>query len=471
MSSPFEGPPQDSRIFSAPAQPSRPWTKMIAAFAAGMAFTFLIVTFFSATPPASQPETKASQRTQSPRVAKTHPPAEPTKADAAAGATQDTSVAATASLPEPSSKPADTPASAAVDASDAAAKQARDACAQQTWPYVSHECGGTDSNADQTTRAVRVIPTDRSAPSSVVTAVPPTPPGRSTDGAAPKKPSAATEKPVPLTTDGVPAPPAGRAQELAGAPAEQPQLAGSDGATAAPMPKPKSDSAADAKLQPAPEEPPPAAAAAGKQGAAEATKQDPVTPASAIRDTRETRRSDRSQSRRDDRRREREKVIGDREARPLSEELARAPSREAGRTEESARRAPDATRGRETFTRSSQEEPRYVREESARLSRGEERRGREETTRAPSRETRRALEEPRRKVGRSREELTRGYREEQPRSARTDDEDDHVVVRTRRAPDGRRVTLRIEETRSAVPAEGTARPKLPFFLNIFDLGN
>jgi hypothetical protein len=49
-----------------------------------------------------------------------------------------------------------------------------------------------------------------------------------------------------------------------------------------------------------------------------------------------------------------------------------------------------------------------------------------------------------------------------------------VVVRTRRAPDGRRVTLqerRIEETRNAVPAEDAPRPKLPFFLNIFDLGN
>jgi hypothetical protein len=65
MSSIFEGPPQDSRIASASRISPRPWTTMIAAFAAGVAFTFLLVTVSSFVDPSAPPETKPPQRMQS----------------------------------------------------------------------------------------------------------------------------------------------------------------------------------------------------------------------------------------------------------------------------------------------------------------------------------------------------------------------------------------------------------------------
>jgi hypothetical protein len=103
MSSTFEGPPQDSRIISAPSVPPRPWTRMLAAFAAGVACTFLYVTISSIVKPPVPPETKLSQRTQS------SPPANPSGSPAVAGkaaSSADTSrVADTDKATEPAKSP------------------------------------------------------------------------------------------------------------------------------------------------------------------------------------------------------------------------------------------------------------------------------------------------------------------------------------------------------------------------------
>jgi hypothetical protein len=276
---------------------------------------------------------------------------------------------------------------------------------------------------------------------------------------------------VPLTTDGVSAAPTGRAQELAAAPPEQPEPVAAGGpAAAGATPAPKSDSVAVAQPQTMPIAPSPASTA--RTGASEASNRDPVTRESSRREARQATRRDRSQSRRTDRRRERQKTIAEPEA---SENVAQAPTRETVRmVEEPAPTGREATRGRETFGRAPHDERRYGRDDSGQ-SQDEARRGREET-RAPSRETRRGREEKRREGRRSRDELARVPREEAPRGTRlrAEDDDDYVVVRPRRVPDGRQLTSRerrIEESRSAVPAEEPARPKLPFFLSIFDQDN
>jgi hypothetical protein len=162
MSSIFEGPPQDSRIASAPRLSPRPWTTMIAAFAAGVAVTFLFVTISSFVDRPAPPETKLSQRLQS--------------STNAAGS-----------------------GSAAVPANPAPSAEPKQADPKQADP--------------DTTRAAEVV------------SVPPATP-RSTDGSAKTQATKAVAPPVELTTNGgVPTErAAGRAQELAGSPREQAQV-------------------------------------------------------------------------------------------------------------------------------------------------------------------------------------------------------------------------------------------------------
>jgi hypothetical protein len=62
-------------------------------------------------------------------------------------------------------------------------------CDEQTWPYVDQKCS---TGATQTTRPVRVIPTDRSAPSSVVTAAPPRAPAARAPASGRNAPAAST---------------------------------------------------------------------------------------------------------------------------------------------------------------------------------------------------------------------------------------------------------------------------------------
>ncbi len=124
MSSTFEGPPQDSRIASAPSVPPRPWTTMLAAFASGVACTFLYVTISSIVKPPAPPDTKLSQRTQS------SPPANPSGSPAVAGkasSSADTSrIADTDKATEPAkSAPPEQSAAAATSATTPAQQPAR----------------------------------------------------------------------------------------------------------------------------------------------------------------------------------------------------------------------------------------------------------------------------------------------------------------------------------------------------------
>jgi hypothetical protein len=123
MSSTFEGPPQDSGLISAPSVPPRPWTRMLAAFAAGVACTFLYVTMSSIVKPSVAPETKLSQRTQS------SPPATPSGSPAVAGkaASGDTGrVADTDEATEPAKSPRpEQSAAAATSATTPAPQPAR----------------------------------------------------------------------------------------------------------------------------------------------------------------------------------------------------------------------------------------------------------------------------------------------------------------------------------------------------------
>jgi hypothetical protein len=198
MSSLFEGSPQDSRIFAAPAAPGRSWPKVVAAFAAGAACTFVM--FFAQAPRVSRPLPTANVA-QHADSSKLPQPATPTAAT--------TEAAKRAAPPDASKQPAAVPAqesSRAVEAPvpsptatpDGAAKATNEVpCERQTWPYVNHGCA--DAGSDQATRAVRVIPADRSAPSMVVTAKPqPTP--RTTDGMATNEASVALRRPA---TDGL----------------------------------------------------------------------------------------------------------------------------------------------------------------------------------------------------------------------------------------------------------------------------
>lgn len=190
MSSMFEGPSQPSRIFSAPPPRRLFWPKVIGAFAAGVVCTILISRIPSDSSPVPPPvqssklsrveaakqraETrKTAQRAESKAPARTEAaPNDARPSELAGAATPSESRPAESSAVPQSESTASAPA-AASPAAPSTADVARQAdalnCDEQTWPYVDQKC---NTGATQTTRPVRVIPTDRSAPSSVVTAAP-----------------------------------------------------------------------------------------------------------------------------------------------------------------------------------------------------------------------------------------------------------------------------------------------------------
>src|SRR5262245_30705707 len=168
MSASLPDPPEHSRILqsSPPAMPTQPWIKIIIGFTLGVVCTFLLSTYLLAPSKPLQPDSRMAKWAESKN-------AEAAKSAPATGGTanaQESSGRTDASSPDDS---------ASRDA--AAATNAGDPCDRQTWPYVSHECA-----AAQRTRNVRVIPTDKSAPTTIVTAAPTvTPPPPATNGQGP----------------------------------------------------------------------------------------------------------------------------------------------------------------------------------------------------------------------------------------------------------------------------------------------
>ena len=271
MTSLFQGSPQDSRIFAAPAAPSRSWPKVVAAFAAGAACTFVVVMLFAQAPRVSRPPpaAKVAQRADSSNVpqpatsslaataeaAKRAAPADASKQPAAVPA-QNSSRAAEVPVPAPTA----TPHGAATATNEVP-------CERQTWPYVNHECA--DAGSDRATRAVRVIPTDRSAPSTVVTAKPqPTP--RTTDGMAENEASVALRRP---TTDGWSQDRTRGVAETADGPGPADETGSAR--VEVPMPPPKPEALTQAAAEPA-------------SGSSEVVRRDPPTAAPG-RDSRSTR--------------------------------------------------------------------------------------------------------------------------------------------------------------------------------------
>jgi len=230
MSSMFEGPSQPSRIFSAPPQRRLFWPKVLGAFAAGVVVTVLITKIPSDPNPVPAPVTSsklsrveaAKQREQAAKVEQERKAAtrgeasgSDTRPGELAGAPAPAAQGGTASpAPQPdSTTAARAPAAPAADPNQIAKQADELNCAQQTWPYVDEKCREANGNANQSTRPVRVIPTDRSAPSSVTTAAPaeatvPMPPAKprvaDTPTSTPPAPRVATEAPR-ATTGAAPA--------------------------------------------------------------------------------------------------------------------------------------------------------------------------------------------------------------------------------------------------------------------------
>jgi len=173
MSSTFERSPQAIHSLAAAAAP-RPWTKLMAAFAAGVASTALVAVLVAGPHRTQQAQQSGPARTEvaarAPSVA-TPAPSRPAPAPPA-----QTSGAA----PRPEHGSDSAPATAAQ--ANEPSSSGYPGCAEQTWPYVNHQCGAADEGAGAT-RSVRVITTDRSAPATVTTAAPRAP-KRTTDGSA-----------------------------------------------------------------------------------------------------------------------------------------------------------------------------------------------------------------------------------------------------------------------------------------------
>ena len=227
MSASLPDPPEHSRILqsSPPAMPTQPWIKIIIGVTLGVICTFLLSTYLLAPSKPLEPDSRVAKWAESKH-------AEAAKSAPAIGGTanpQESSARTDASPPDDS-------------ASRDAATNTGDPCDKQTWPYVSHECA-----AAQRTRNVRVIPTDKGAPTTIVTAAPTvTPPPPATDGQAPRQepapaaarvtvPSSAPE-PAPLPA---PAPTPRTAPSAAAAPAPVTSAAAPAEPPAPPRPDPQ----------------------------------------------------------------------------------------------------------------------------------------------------------------------------------------------------------------------------------------
>jgi len=243
MSSPLEGAPQNSQIFSVPAVVRRSWLKLAAAFAAGVAFaagaacSVLVITVLTAPHKAAQPQ-ETHPRTPTEAASDASPlPAARTEQPAALSSPQASQASASPAGPLPAAPaPVANSAPAAADPDDPGAKPSADLnCERQTWPYVDHRCARPDANG-RAKRSVRVIATERSAPATITTAVP-VRVQHTTDGLAPPPGSAAHR-----TTDGS----SGDVTARAPAASDRAQRPGGNiaAATDVPLPRPKPDALA-----------------------------------------------------------------------------------------------------------------------------------------------------------------------------------------------------------------------------------
>jgi hypothetical protein len=398
--------------------PPRPWTKFIAAFAGGVACTFLLTTFitFSSTPRKPEAETsKLAQRTQGGQPAKPAPTPPP---------------AARASDPAPQTKDAAadrTPASdeasgaqtaAANETADADAGKSDRSCAQQTWPYVNHGCAGADP---QGTRSVRVISSDRGAPSTVTTTAPAKPAARTTDGLATPDARAAKAARGRETTGSSPSQASVALQPQPPARTESPTPPAADDSTAKPKPE------AVART----EETTPSQASS-----TEMVKRVPLESSATAEDTRPTSRSRDRHERRYEARKDRGK-------------------REAG--ENRASRSRDVRDGHDN---------RNMRDGGdLRASRASP-----DSREANDDDAPRARASQEEVSPRSRAANDNGQRDRRPRSASNEDDDGYTLVRSQRTRDGGRVTVheRPIEREAKEEAKETVReraPSTPFFFN------
>jgi hypothetical protein len=139
-----------SSIFEAPASRSRgPLLKIAGAFAAGIIVAAAMMRVHAelpvSKPMASAPQARPAQVQQT-----------------AAKSAEASSPAAPAVAPK------------VAETREASAKPAEALpCEQRTWPYVDGACAEADTNTGQSTRPVRVISTDKTAPATTTAATPP----------------------------------------------------------------------------------------------------------------------------------------------------------------------------------------------------------------------------------------------------------------------------------------------------------
>jgi len=392
--------------------PPRPWTKVIAAFACGVACTFLLttlITAFSSTPDKPKTEVgigKTAQRRQGAPPAKSEP-TPPTAAKASDSASH--AKEAPADRTPASDEPSAAPAAAANETADADAADKNDPCAQQTWPYVDHGCAGTKPNSEN--RSVRVISPDRSAPSTVTTTAPAQTsarPPRSTDGSATPAPTA--KSPTSRETTGSSSPQVSLAlQPVPPARTENATPAAVD--SAAPKAKPETSARTEESTPSWP-------------SSNEMVKRVPLESSPTAEDTRPKSRS----RERHERRHEARKDRGKHDSREARDNRDVRDARDPGESREArdSRYTPEADDDEAPRARASQEEV------------------------SP----------------RSRAANNNGSRERRSRAAANEDDDGTTVVHFQRMRDGRRAT--VYERPVEREAQETAReraPSTPFFFN------
>lgn len=131
------------------------------------------------------------------------------------------------------------------------AEPAEDPCAGQTWPYIDGACA--DAKAAQDTRQVRVISTDRAAPTTLATPAPRIDPKPVRQTAAPAPAPEPAQQPAPAAAPAKTEQPVTAAQKTASAAAEHKPSVASGAPTAhTATPEPASAQAepAEAKIEP-----------------------------------------------------------------------------------------------------------------------------------------------------------------------------------------------------------------------------
>ena len=436
MSSSHEGQPHDSRKIFAPV-PARPWTKLIAAFAAGVACTFVFVTVASFSHNGSEPKpNKITQRAQGAKEMQqpksTTPPSD-AKSDTQA-VTGGTKVVTAPS--EPQNQNSEQISQSAAAPPSPATERPSDVAANEPPP-----ADGSAGKPDAASRPVRVIPIDRNNDSNPA---PTTSNKRTTNGST--KGDTKAPQPVVLTNEGKPVYHAGdKPRELAGGPNEQPRAGETPGA--APT-EPKATARSEQAATKATEASTPTSA---NRPANEAANDHTAGPAANSRERREARRQMNERApwqarNREDDRRAAERQVSDRQSVRAPEEEQRVPGAEEPRDEQ-ARSSRDAADAARTGVR-----------EASRSQRSD---------RAP--DVRRAD----RSARVSRDEETQSRAKEQRRFARNHampqevaDEGDAPSGRPARLPDSRRVIIYERAQREPIETR-PPRPRIPFFSDLF----